>query len=126
MKRAIALETERTRRDGTRPGYAAPRPAGAPLTAPAPPPKKDQLRGRCPSEDSPGSWAPNPDSSHSNWTIPRGQVTRVAVFALVQVRLPQQEVRPEDVRVKLQRLLEFLNDPVVFLLMEKGHRRGHA
>ena len=74
MKRAIALETERTRRDGTRPGYAAPRPAGAPLTAPAPPPKKDQLRGRCPSEDSPGSWAPNPDSSHSNWTIPRGQV----------------------------------------------------
>ena len=75
MKRAIALETERTRRDGTRPGYAAPRPAGAPLTAPAPPPKKDQLRGRCPSEDSPGSWAPNPDSSHSNWTIPRGQVS---------------------------------------------------
>ena len=82
MKRAIALETERTRRDGTRPGYAAPRPAGAPLTAPAPPPKKDQLRGRCPSEDSPGSWAPNPDSSHSNWTIPRGQVSIYQVGSL--------------------------------------------
>ena len=75
MKRAIALVTESTRRDGTRQGYAAPRPMGAPLTEPAPPPKKDQLRERCPSEDSPGSWAPNPDSSHSNWTIPRGQVS---------------------------------------------------
>ena len=75
MKRVIALATESTRRAGTRQGYAAPRPMGAPLTEPAPPPKKDQLRGRCPSEDSPGSWAPNPESSHSNWTIPRGQVT---------------------------------------------------
>ena len=75
VKRAIALVTESTRRDGTRQGYAAPRPMGAPLTAPAPPPKKDQLRGRCPSEDSPGSWAPNPESSHFNWTIPRGQVS---------------------------------------------------
>ena len=76
MKRVIALATESTRRAGTRQGYAAPRPMGAPLTEPAPPPKKDQLRGRCPSEDSPGSWAPNPESSHSNWTIPRGQVRR--------------------------------------------------
>ena len=47
---------------------------GAPLTEPAPPPKKDRLRGRCPSESSPGSRAPNPDSSHSNWTILWGQV----------------------------------------------------
>ena len=68
MKRAIALETESTRRAGTRQGYAAPRPMGAPLTEPAPPPKKDQLRGRCPSEDNPGSLASNPESSHSNWT----------------------------------------------------------
>ena len=74
MKRAIALVTESTRRDGTRQGFAAPRPVGAPLTEPAPPPKKDRLRGRCPSESSPGSRAPNPDSSHSNWTILWGQV----------------------------------------------------
>ena len=74
MKRAIALATESTRRDGTRQGFAAPRPVGAPLTELAPPPKKDRLRGRCPSGDSPGSLAPNPDPSHSNWTIPRGQV----------------------------------------------------
>ena len=75
MKRAIALVTESTRRDGTRQGFAAPRPVGAPLTEPAPPPKKDRLRGRCPSESSPGSRAPNPDSSHSNWTILWGQVS---------------------------------------------------
>ena len=75
MKRAIALATESTRRDGTRQGFAAPRPVGAPLTEPAPLPKKDRLRGRCPSGDSPGSLAPNPDPSHSNWTIPRGQVS---------------------------------------------------
>ena len=62
MKRAIALVTESTRRDGTRQGFAAPRPVGAPLTEPAPPPKKDRLRGRCPSESSPGSRAPNPDA----------------------------------------------------------------
>ena len=77
MKRAIALVTESTRRDGTRQGFAAPRPVGAPLTEPAPPPKKDRLRGRCPSESSPGSRAPNPDSSHSNWTILWGQVTNI-------------------------------------------------
>ena len=76
MKRAIALVTESTRRDRTRQGFAAPRPVGAPLTEPAPPPKKDRLRGRCPSESSPGSRAPNPDSSHSNWTILWGQVRR--------------------------------------------------
>ena len=76
VKRAIALVTESTRRDGTRQGFAAPRPVGAPLTEPAPPPKKDRLRGRCPSESSPGSRAPNPDSSHSNWTILWGQVSR--------------------------------------------------
>ena len=76
MKRAIALVTESTRRDRTRQGFAAPRPVGAPLTEPAPPPKKDRLRGRCPSESSPGSRAPNPDSSHSNWTILWGQVKR--------------------------------------------------
>ena len=75
MKRAIALVTESTRRDRTRQGFAAPRPVGAPLTEPAPPPKKDRLRGRCPSESSPGSRAPNPDSSHSNWTILWGQVS---------------------------------------------------
>ena len=74
LKRAIALATESTRRDGTRQGFAAPRPVGAPLTEPAPPPKKDRLRGRCPSGNSPGSLAPNPDPSHANWTIPRGQV----------------------------------------------------
>ena len=62
VKRDIALATESTRRDGTRQGFAAP-------------PKKVRLRGRCPSGDSPGSLAPNPDPSHSNWTIPRGQVT---------------------------------------------------
>ena len=80
MKRAIALVTERTRRAGTRQGYAAPRPMGAPLTEPAPPPKKDQLRGRCPSEDSPGSLASNPESSHFNWIISRGQVSYVLDF----------------------------------------------
>ena len=37
MKRDIALATESTRRDGTRQGFAAPRPVGAPLTEPAPP-----------------------------------------------------------------------------------------
>ena len=75
MKRGIALETESTQRAGTRQWFAAPRPVGAPLTEPAPPPKKDRLRGRCPSDDSPGSLASNPESSHSNWTIPRGQVS---------------------------------------------------
>ena len=80
MKRAIALVTESTRRDGTRQGFAAPRPVGAPLTEPAPPPKKDRLRGRCPSESSPGSRAPNPDSSHSNWTILWGQVISAPGF----------------------------------------------
>ena len=84
MKRAIALVTESTRRDGTRQGFAAPRPVGAPLTEPAPPPKKDRLRGRCPSESSPGSRAPNPDSSHSNWTILWGQVT----FTVIEQRPP--------------------------------------
>ena len=74
VKRAIALETESTRRDGTRQGCAAPRPVGAPLTEPAPPPKNDRLRGRCPSESIPGSLGPSPDSSHFSWTIRRGQV----------------------------------------------------
>ena len=62
MKRAIALATESTRRDGTRQGFAAPRPVGAPLTEPAPPPKKDRLRGRCPSGEQPGIFGPQPGS----------------------------------------------------------------
>ena len=74
MKRAIALEIESTWRDGVSQGYATPRPKGAPLTDPAPPPKNDRLRGRCPPEDIPGSLGPSPLSSHSNWTILWGQV----------------------------------------------------
>ena len=92
MKRAIALVTESTRRDGTRQGFAAPRPVGAPLTEPAPPPKKDRLRGRCPSESSPGSRAPNPDSSHSNWTILWGQVSTNKVYGDRPNDLPLREL----------------------------------
>jgi len=43
---SFALETVNRRTAGTCQGYAMPRPAGAPLTEPARPPKRFLIRGR--------------------------------------------------------------------------------
>ena len=118
MKRAIALVTESTRRDGTRQGFAAPRPVGAPLTEPAPPPKKDRLRGRCPSESSPGSRAPNPDSSHSNWTILWGQVKAPASTCLTARNLNSAE------NFLLDNVMAPLSTHCKKMLNELSHFRG--